>query len=67
MKPHESQVQRRAYSLNEFARVFNKSRSWSYRMARSGRIKTIAGYGNLLVPADEVDRILNGGSLLEKP
>ncbi len=33
-------------------------RSWAYRMAREGRIKTIKGFGVVLVPASELSRIL---------
>jgi hypothetical protein len=48
-----------AYSLQETAAVFGKHRAWAYRQVRAGRIKTITGYGVMLVPASEIERILN--------
>ncbi len=51
-------LSRKAFTLAEFAQFFGRTRSWSYRMAREGRIKTISGYGTKLVPAHEIDRIL---------
>lgn len=50
--------QRVAYTLAEFAELFGKNRSWSYRMAGKNQIKTIKGYGCALVPASEVDRLV---------
>ncbi len=52
--------ERSAYSLAEVAEKMGKHRSWAYRQARAGNIKTITGYGNTLVSAAEVQRILNG-------
>lgn len=38
--------------------MFGRHRSWIYRLARSGRIKTIKGFGHELVAASEIARIL---------
>lgn len=53
-----SQSYRKAFSLAEFAQLCGKHRSWAYRQAREGRIKTITGFGTVMVPAHEIDRIL---------
>mgnify|MGYP003120353848 CR=1 FL=1 len=50
---------RAAYSLKEFGALFGKSHTWTYRLTYQGKLKTIDGYGKKLVPASEVDRILN--------
>lgn len=55
---HIAIPRRTAFSLTEFAAMFGRHRSWAYRQARSGRIKTIVGFGNELVPSTEIDRIL---------
>jgi hypothetical protein len=60
--PHLPRIAPAAYTLADFAGIFNKNRSWSYRLAAKGKIKTIHGYGCTLVPASEVTRILEGGS-----
>lgn len=50
---------RQAYSLKEFGELFGKSHTWSYRLTYAGKLKTIDGYGKKMVPASEVERILN--------
>lgn len=47
-----------AITLKEFAERFGKSRHWAYELRNKGQLKTIEGYGDLLVPASEVQRIL---------
>lgn len=56
-KPHAT-PQRKAFTIAEFAAMFGKHRSWAYRQVRSGKIKTIVGFGNELVPASEIGRIV---------
>jgi hypothetical protein len=51
-----------AYSYQEFAEMIGKHRTWVYRMAAAGKIKTIIGYGAALVPASEVERFRSGGA-----
>jgi len=58
----ETTTRRKAFSLSEFARLCGKHRSWAYRQAREGRIKTVTGFGTQLVPAHEIDRILGSDS-----
>ena len=52
-------MSRQAYSLKEFGELFGKSNTWSYRLTYAGKLKTIDGYGKKMVPASEVERILN--------
>jgi hypothetical protein len=52
-------MSRQAYSLKEFGELFGKSHTWSYRLTYAGKLKTIDGFGKKLVPASEVERILN--------
>ena len=47
------------YSLPEFAEMMGRHRSWAYRQVSEGRIKVITGFGKAMIPAAEVDRILN--------
>ncbi len=49
---------RTAYTIAEFSGLFGRHRSWGFRLAKEGRIKTIKGYGAAMVPAHEIDRIL---------
>lgn len=59
MKINKTTELRRAYSLQETAAFFGKDRTWAYRQVKAGRINVITGYGAMLVPASEIERILN--------
>jgi hypothetical protein len=59
MDTSKTNITRRAYSMEETAAFFGKERSWAYRQVKAGRIKVIIGYGAMLVPAAEIDRILD--------
>lgn len=63
MKENTAAHRRKAYTLAEFAEFFGRHRSWAYRQARDGRIKTITGYGTEMVPSYEIDRILCSESM----
>lgn len=56
-------LQQAAYTFSQFAKLFNKNRSWAYRLEASGKIKSVAGYGCKLIPASEIIRITEGGAL----
>ncbi len=55
--PHDQS--RIAYTLEETAALFGKHRSWAYRQVKTKRLKVITGYGAILVPRSEIERILN--------
>lgn len=59
MNKAKDNATRRAYSMEETAAFFGKDRAWAYRQVKAGRIKAITGYGAMLVPASEIERILN--------
>jgi predicted DNA-binding transcriptional regulator AlpA len=59
MKSTQPESSRKAYTLEETAAFFGKERSWAYRQVKAGRIKVITGYGAMLVPRPEIERILN--------
>ncbi len=59
MKNIQPESSRKVYSLEETASFFGKERSWAYRQVKAGRLKVITGYGAMLVPRTEIERILN--------
>jgi hypothetical protein len=63
MKTQKPTANRRAYSLQETAAFFGKERTWAYRQVKAGRMRAITGFGAMLVPAAEIERILNLGML----
>jgi hypothetical protein len=48
-----------AFSPGEFAELFGKSQTWGYRQIYAEKVKTITEYGRILIPAAEVERILD--------
>ena len=48
-----------AVTLAEFGNLFGKNYLWAYRLMQRGKIKTITGFGNTMVPKDEALRIIN--------
>ena len=48
----------RAFSVKEFAALFDKEQTWGYRQLYSGKVNSITEFGRILIPASEVERIL---------
>ncbi|MBX3740148.1 MAG: hypothetical protein KF712_04105 [Akkermansiaceae bacterium] len=60
MSEHTTKDNRAAYTFAEFAKLFGKDRSWTYRLAEKNKIAVIKGYGYALVPASEAKRLSSG-------
>lgn len=52
-----------AYSPGEFAKMFGKSQTWGYRQIYAGKVNAITEHGRLLIPAKEVERILESAGI----
>jgi hypothetical protein len=57
--------QRAALTPEEFAAQFGKQKIWTYRQIYAGRVKAITGFGNMMIPSTEVERILNCSAIFE--
>ncbi len=66
IKDAKKQVGRAGYSLEEFAELFGKSRTWAYRRMYAGDVRVIRGLGAIIVPAAEVDRLQSLAAVAEK-
>ncbi len=51
--------ERATLSPEEFAAQFGKQKVWTYRQIYAGRVKAITGFGNMMIPRAELDRVLN--------
>lgn len=63
-------LKRVAYSPGEFAELFGKSQTWGYRQIYQGKVKAITEHGRILIPAKEVEKVLESAGIyngLEKP
>lgn len=57
--------ERVAYSPGEFAKLFGKSQTWGYREIYRGNVKAITKHGRILIPAKEVERILESAGIYD--
>lgn len=55
-----SALQQRTYSVTDVARIFGVTPSHVWRLCQKGEIISIRLGGRILIPRDEVDRILSG-------
>src|SRR5690242_6924283 len=53
-----SLTNRVASNPSQFAALFGRSPTWTYRQIYAGRIKPIADCGRLLIPHTEIDSLL---------
>jgi len=58
-------MERVTFSPGEFAALFGKSQTWGYRQIYAGRVNAITEFGRILIPAKEVERILETASRYE--
>ena len=68
--PKASALERVAYSPGEFATLFGKSQTWGYRQIYAGKVNAITQHGRILIPAKEVERVLESAGIYngqEKP
>ena len=61
----DQEGRRVAYTPVEFAALFGREKSWTYRQIYSGKLKTIKGMGGQLVPASEADRIVDEAQFID--
>lgn len=58
-------LERVAFSPGEFAELFGKSQTWGYRQIYAGKVKAITEHGRILIPAAEVDAILQTAGIYD--
>ena len=58
-------LERRAFSPGEFAKLFGKSQTWGYRQIYAGKIKAITEFGRILIPAAEVEAVLKTAGIYD--
>lgn len=46
-----------AYDFEEFAQLFGRERGWTYRQVKAGKVRAITGFGKMMIPVSEVERI----------
>jgi hypothetical protein len=58
MQGQSELVNRAAFSPSEFSRLFGRDPSWGYRQLYSGRVRAITSMGRILIPRNELERVL---------
>ena len=59
--PSSSALEQRTYSVTDVAHIFGVTPSHIWRLCQKGDIASIRLGGRILIPREEVDRILSGG------
>jgi len=65
MRTDPQALKRVAFSPGEFAALFGKSQTWGYRQIYAGKVTAITEHGRILIPAKEVERILESAGIYE--
>ena len=55
-------IKPKAYTAEQFGKHFGKNGAWTRRMVNSGKLKAIRGWGEIMIPTSELDRILDSAS-----
>jgi hypothetical protein len=51
-----------AMTADQFGKRVGKNGAWTRRMVNSGKLKAIRGWGEMMIPTSEIDRILDSAS-----
>jgi len=51
-----------AMTADQFGKRVGKNGAWTRRMVNLGKLKAIRGWGEIMIPASELDRILDSAS-----
>ncbi len=62
-KPVVPLSERAAYSPAEFAGLFGRKKTWTYRQLYAQRLKAITTLGQLMIPRSEAERLLAGATV----
>ena len=62
---HIDKKSRAAYTPKEFAALFGREKTWTYRQIYYGRLKSIKGHGGQLIPASEAERIVSEAEFID--
>ena len=54
------QMAKLTYTPTEFAELFGKERTWTYRQLYAGKVKAITKLGQVQIPHSEVEKLLGG-------
>ena len=51
-----------AMTADQFGKRVGKNGAWTRRMVNLGKLKAIRGWGEMMIPTSELDRILDSAS-----
>jgi len=61
MTKDTTDLELRAYRVQDFCRAFGLSRSTAYNLMSSGKLRSVRVAGRRLIPADAAEALLRGG------
>lgn len=62
MTKSTTEVEPRAYRVQDSCRAYGRSRSTAYNLMASGKLRSVRVAGRRLIPADAAEALLRGGA-----
>ena len=57
-----SEMEPKAYTAAEFGKIFGKNGAWTRRMVNDGKLSAIRGWGEMMIPSSEIDRMMEAAA-----
>ncbi len=57
-----NEMKPKAYTADQFGKIFGKNGAWTRRMVNSGKLKAIRGWGEMMIPSSEIDRMMESAA-----
>ena len=57
-----SEMEPKAYTADQFGKIFGKNGAWTRRLVNDGKLSAIRGWGEMMIPTDEIDRIMGSAA-----
>ena len=52
----------KAYTADQFGKIFGKNGAWTRRLVNDGKLSAIRGWGEMMIPTCEIDRIIGSAA-----
>jgi hypothetical protein len=56
------EIKPKAYTADQFGKHFGKNGAWSRRLVNCGKLKAIKGWGEMMIPSSEIDRMMESAA-----
>ena len=57
-----NEMKPKAYTADQFGKIFGKNGAWTRRLVNDGKLSAIRGWGEMMIPTCEIDRIMESAA-----